>query len=112
MCACVCVCVCVTWHTGVSSLTRKQTWAPSLGNVDSATGPPGRSQTFLAEDRHKELDTAERLSLSLGFPVAQLVKNPPAVRETWVRCLGWEDPLEKGKATHPSILAWRIPWTV
>ena len=44
--------------------------------------------------------------------VAQLVKNPPAVQETWVRSLGWEDPLEKGKATHSSILAWRIPWTV
>ena len=41
--------------------------------------------------------------------VAQLVKNPPAMRETWVRSLGWEDPLEKGKATHSSILAWRIP---
>ena len=45
-------------------------------------------------------------------PVAQLVKNPLAMRETWARSLGWEDPLEKGKATHPSILAWRIPWTV
>ena len=44
--------------------------------------------------------------------VAQLVKNPPAMQETWVRFLGWEDPLEKGKATHSSILAWRIPWTV
>ena len=43
--------------------------------------------------------------------MAQLVKNPPlAVRETWVRSLGWEDPLEKGKATHSSILAWRSPW--
>ena len=41
--------------------------------------------------------------------VAQLVKNPPAMRETWARSLGWEDPLEKGKATHSSILAWRIP---
>ena len=41
--------------------------------------------------------------------VAQLVKNPPAMQETWVRSLGWEDPLEKGKATHSSILAWRIP---
>ena len=48
----------------------------------------------------------------LGFPVAQLVKNPPAMQETWVRSLGWEDPLEKGKATHSSILAWRIPLTV
>ena len=44
--------------------------------------------------------------------VAQLVKNPPAMQETWVQSLGWEDPLEKGMATQSSILAWRIPWTV
>ena len=44
--------------------------------------------------------------------VAQLVKNPPAKQETWVQSLGWKDPLEKGTATHSSILAWRIPWTV
>ena len=44
--------------------------------------------------------------------VAQLVKNLPARQETWVRSLGCEDPLEKGMATHSSILAWRIPWTV
>ena len=44
--------------------------------------------------------------------VAQLVKNLPAMRETWVLSLGWEDPLEKGKTTHSSILAWRIPCTV
>ena len=44
--------------------------------------------------------------------MAQLVKNMPAMWETWVRSLGWEDPLEKGKATHCSILAWRIPQTV
>ena len=46
------------------------------------------------------------------FLVAQLVKNPPAMWETWVRSLGWEDPLEKGKATQSSTLAWRIPWTI
>ena len=40
-----------------------------------------------------------------------MVKNPPAMWETWVRSLGWEDPLEKGMAPHSSILAWRIPWT-
>ena len=40
-----------------------------------------------------------------------MVKNPPAIRETWVQSLGQEDPLEKGMATHSSILAWRIPWT-
>ena len=44
--------------------------------------------------------------------VAQLVKNPTAMRETWVWSLGWEDPLEKGKAIYSSILAWRIPWTL
>ena len=44
--------------------------------------------------------------------MALIVKNPPTMQETWVRSLGWEDPLEKGKATHSSILAWRIPWTV
>ena len=56
----------------------------------------------------------------LGYPlqhswaslVTQLVKNLPAMWQTWVQSLGWEDPLEKGKATHSSILAWRIPWTV
>ena len=45
-------------------------------------------------------------------PVAQLVKNVPAMWKTWVQSLGWEDPLEKGKDTHSSTLAWRIPWTV
>ena len=44
--------------------------------------------------------------------MAQLVKNLPAIQETWVQSLGWEDPLEKGMATHSSILALRIPWTV
>ena len=39
-----------------------------------------------------------------------MVKNPPAMKETQVQPLGWEDPLEKGKATHSNILAWRIPW--
>ena len=44
--------------------------------------------------------------------VVQLVKNPLAMRETWVQSLSLEDPLEKGKATHSNILAWRIPWTI
>ena len=44
--------------------------------------------------------------------MTQLVKNPPAMQETWVQFLGWEDLLEKGKVIHSSILAWRIPWTV
>ena len=52
------------------------------------------------------------LQYSWASLMAQLVKNLPAMWETWVRSLGWEDPLEKGKATHSSILAWRIPWTI
>ena len=44
--------------------------------------------------------------------VAQLVKNLPTMQDTWVRSLSWEEPLEKGKATHSGILAQRIPWTV
>ena len=49
------------------------------------------------------------VNLSIYSLVAQLVKNLPAMQETQVQCLGWEDPLEKGMATHSSILAWRIP---
>ena len=52
------------------------------------------------------------LQYSWASPVAHLVNNLPAMWETCVRSLGWEDPLEKEKATHSSILAWRIPWTV
>ena len=44
--------------------------------------------------------------------MAQLVRNLPAIQETWVQSLGWENPLEKGKATDSSILTWRSPWTV
>ena len=52
------------------------------------------------------------LQYSWASLVAQLVKNLPAMWETWVLSLVWEDPLEKGTATHSSILAWRIPWTL
>ena len=51
------------------------------------------------------------VNLKLASFVTQLVKNLPAMQETWVPSLGWEDALEKGKATHSSVLAWRIPWT-
>ena len=48
-------------------------------------------------------------NLYQSFPVAQTVKNPPVMQETWVRSLGWKDPLKEGMATHSSILAWKIP---
>ena len=63
-----------------------------------------------------ERSTGEGIGYPLQYSwatlVAQLVKNLPAMWETWIPSLGWEDPLEKGTATHSSILAWRIPWTV
>ena len=63
-----------------------------------------------------ERSAGERIGYPLQYSwislVAQLVKKPPAMQETWVQSLGWEDPLEKGKATQSSILAWRIPRTI
>ena len=53
----------------------------------------------------------DRIGYPLQYSSASLV-TLPAMRETWIRSLGWEDPLEKGKAIHASILAWRIPWTI
>ena len=57
---------------------------------------------------------SEKISDKYGEDISlivQLVKNLPAMQETWVRFLGWEDPLEKEMAIHSSILAWKIPWT-
>ena len=51
------------------------------------------------------------LTLLKASLVAQMLKNLLSMQETWVQSLGWEDALEKGKATHSSILAWKIPWT-
>ena len=59
-----------------------------------------------------EIEVGMDTGISIGASlVSQRVKNLPAMWETQVRSLGWEDPLEKGMATHSSILAWRIPWT-
>ena len=71
------------------------------------TGDPG---SIPGLGRFPEEGTGYPLQCSWASLVAQLVNNLPAMQETWV--LGWEDPLEKGKATHSSIRAWRIPWTV
>ena len=70
------------------------------------------SETFLRFHKAKYHFLTNILEKNEASLVAQLVKNLPAMRETWVRSLGWDNPLEKGKATHSSILAWRIPWTV
>ena len=82
---------------------KKKKARGTLGSMTSATlgyrGGPGASEGFLKY-------------YSWASLVAQLVKSPPATRETWVRSMDQEDPLEKGTAAHSSILAWRIPWTV
>ena len=72
---------------------------PSLGVISSRSSLMNLLQCFILE-----------LILAQSSLVAQRVKNLPAVQETWVQSLGQEDPLEKGMATHSSILAWGIPW--
>ena len=85
-------------------------WAAVYGVTQSQTRLKRRSSS-----RGNDCFTGEGIGYPLQYSwvalVAQLVKNLPAMRETWVRSLGWEDPLEEGKVTHSSILAWRIPWT-
>ena len=80
----------------------------------------GKESTCTAGDHGLIRGSGRSAGEGIGYPlryswaslVAQLLKSPPAMLETWVRSLGWEDPLEKGKATHSGILAWRILWTV
>ena len=73
---------------------------------------PGDPSSIPGSGRSSGEGIGYPLQYSWASLVAQLVQNSLAMPETWVRSLGWEDPLEKGKATHSSILAWRIPWTV
>ena len=88
-------------------------------------GSDGKESACNAGDPSSIPGSGRSSGEGIGYPlqyswaslVAQLVKNLPAMREiwvweTWIRSLGWEDPLQKGKATHSSILAWRIPWTI
>ena len=80
----------------------------------------GKESTYNAGDPSSIPGSGRSTGEGIDYPlqyswaslVSQLVKNMPPMQETWVRSLGWEDPLEKGKATHTSILAWRIPWTI
>ena len=88
---------------------------PPRGFPDSSVG---KESTCNAGDPSLIPGSGRSPGERVGYPlqyswtslVAQLVKNLPSMRETWVQSLGWENPLEKGKATNSSILAWRIPW--
>ena len=96
---------------------------PELGKSHPGQGFPAssacRESACKAGDPNSIPGLGRSAGEGIGYPpqhcwaslVAQLVRNTPAIWETWVRSLGWEDPLEKGKATHHSILAWSIPWT-
>ena len=83
-----------------------------LGFPDNSVG---KESTCSAGDPGSIPGSGRSAAEGIGYPlqysslVAQLVKNPLAMQETWVRSLGWEDPLEKGTVTHSSILAWRSP---
>ena len=87
----------VSWVYGFTGGSDSKEFACIAGDPGSIFGS-GRS-------------AGEGIGYSWASLVAQLVKNPPAMRETWDRSLGWEDPLEKGTVTHSSILVWRIPQT-
>ena len=104
------------WMSWGFNTQKKISYYNSSGFPDSSVG---KESTCNAEDPGL-IPGLGRSPQGIGYPlqyswaslVAQLVKNLSTMQETWVRFLGWEDLLEKGKATHCSILAWRIPWTV
>ena len=88
-----------------------------MGFPDSSVGKEstcntGDPSSIPRLERSAEEGIGYPLQYSWASLVAQRVENLPAMRETWVQSLGWEDPRDKGMATHSSILAWRIPWTV
>ena len=79
--------------------------------VGKSTCNAGDPSSILGLGRSSGKGVDYPLQYSWDSLVAQLVKNPPAMWETWFQSLGWEDSLKKGKATHSSILAWRTAWT-
>ena len=87
---------------GISAGKESTCNVRDLGSIPGLGRSPGKG---------KGKGINEEFRINRASLVAQRVKNPPAMRETWVQSLSWEDPLEKGKATHSSILAWRIPGT-
>ena len=102
-----------TTMPGVRGLTSHITEAKA-GHDEGRPPDTGRSTSSRATRQRRQaglLVTGKRVAMSGASLVAQMEKNPPTIQETQVRSLDREDPLEKGMATHSSILAWRIPWT-
>ena len=103
----------VPWAAEVSleawmTLRRRMTTTVGTAPEEGAASPVG----FLMKSFKCKYWGHGNLSWQGASRLARLVKNPPAMWGPWVWSLGWEDPLEEGMATHSSILAWRIPWTV
>ena len=104
----------------VGEIPWRRARLPALVFLGFPCGSAGKESTCNARDPGSILGSARSPGEGIGYPlryswaslVAQLVKNLPAMWEIWVRSLGWEDPLAKGKATHSCILAWRIPCSV
>ena len=100
------------WWATVHRVTKSQTQLKQLSTRTHSSQDRVQSVTHCCNRK-----SPARMEFHLDFYralaslVAQTVRNPPAVQETWVWSLGQKDPLEKGMATHSSILAWRIPWT-
>ena len=98
----------------VRKIHWRRKWQPTLAFFPRKLNGQ-RSLEGYSPWSHKESDTTEQFSTHVckvwSSLVAQMVKCLPATRKTWVRPLGWEDPLEKEMATHSSTLAWKIPWT-
>ena len=102
------------WETWVRSLGREDPLEKEMATHSSIlawripwTEEPGGLQSMGSQRVGHDWATSLSLSIRIGLPLWLIVKNPPAMRETWVRSLGWENPLEKAKATHSSIPAWR-----
>ena len=102
--------VCSSW---MNSLVNSMDFPDSSVGKESACKAGNTCLTLIfpvGSGRYPGEGVGYPLQYSWASLLAQLVKNPPAMRTTSVPSLGWEDPLEKGKATHSNILAWRIPW--
>ena len=114
-----CFSIIITWPFTV---TLRVKYCPNFKGLEDSfpDGSAGKESTRNAGDPGSIPGSGRSPGEGIDYPlqyswaslVAQLVKNPAALQETWVWSLGWEDPLDKGRATHSSILAWRIPWTV
>ena len=104
----------------VHRFTQRWTQLSNLACMHPPDSSVGKESSCNAKEPSSILgsgrSSGERIGYALQYSwasfVGHLVKNPPTMQETWVQYLGWENSMEKGKATHFSILAWRIPWTV